>query len=120
MEIIKNILGNSEMIISIIILVVMVIMFFSSFVSKWVNSKAYKYAEQGIEFADKLGGGNNETKLVRAVSFVETLILSRVPILFRGFVDNLIDAEKIASIIERRLSEMKNIKYGENGEVIKK
>ena len=107
MGIIKNILGNSEMIISIIILVVMVIMFFSSFVSKWVNSKSYKYAEQGIEFAEKLGG-DNHTKLVRAVSFVETLILNCTPVLLRGFVDNLIDPEKIASIIERRLTEMKH------------
>jgi hypothetical protein len=109
MEIVKNILGNSEMIVSIVFLVVTAAMFGASYVSKWAHSKAYHYAEQGIEFAEKIGG-DNRTKLVRAVSFVETLVLGHIPILLRGFVDNLINAEKIASIIERRLSE---IKHGE-------
>lgn len=103
---ISTILSNWEMIISVVFTIAVLGVFVASFIESWTNSKTYKYAIQGIEFADKVGG-DNRTKLVRAVSFVESLILAKVPLPFRGFVDKMINSEKIAEVIERRLTENK-------------
>lgn len=103
---ISTILSNGDLIISVVFTIAVLGMFIASFVESLANSKAYKYAEQGIAFAEKIGG-DNKTKLVRAVSFVESLILAKVPFMFRSFVDNLIDSEKIADIIERQITKNK-------------
>ena len=57
-----------------------------------------------IDFAEKLGGKN---KLIRAVTFVENYVLTNIPVFLRPLADFLINPQKIADLIERELTKIK-------------
>ena len=73
--------------------------------TKLIENKFIKIAVPlGIEFAEKLGG---KTKLIRAVTFVENYVLNKMPVFLRPLADFLINPQKIADLIERELTKIK-------------
>ena len=104
---------NLEIIVNIMVIVVALGLVGFSFTKYWANEQIKKVVQSAIDFSDKLGGTNRD-KLVRAVTYIENIILSKTPLMFRGFVDFIINSEKIANLIERRLTEIKNVqlKFG--------
>ena len=44
---------------------------------------------------------------VRAITYIENIVLPKIPIVFRPFINFIINAEKIADMIERKLTENK-------------
>ena len=73
--------------------------------TKLIENKYIKIAVPlAIDFAEKLGGKN---KLVRAVTFVENYVLNKVPLFLRPLADFLINPQKIADLIERELTKIK-------------
>ena len=97
---------NLEMIINVVVIVIAVGLVGFSFTKYWADDQIKKVVQNGIDFANQLGGSNRD-KLVRAVTYIENIILPKIPLIFRPFADLIINAEKIADMIERRLTENK-------------
>ena len=96
-------------IVYILKIVVALILVGLSFTKFWTDSKVRIYIQMGIDFANTVGGTNRD-KLVRAVTYIENKILNKVPVAFRPMVDFMINAEKIATLVERQLTSNKTIK----------
>lgn len=97
---------NLGIIVNIIVIVVALGLVGFSFTKYWADDQIKKVVQNGIDFANQLGGSNRD-KLVRAVTYIENIILPKIPLIFRPFADFIINAEKIADMIERRLTENK-------------
>ena len=95
-----------EMTVNAIVLVVALTVVGLSFTKFWADSKTRFYIQSAIDFADKIGGTNRD-KLVRAITFVENAVLAKVPAAFKNIVDYFINPNKIADLIERRITENK-------------
>ena len=94
---------STEILITIISLI-----FISYFSGKiFINEKIKSLVPLGVEFADSLIEKTNKEKLIKAISFIEISILNLVPIIIRPVIDYFIDSEKIASYIERYLTNKK-------------
>ena len=70
------------------------------------NHLIKKSVDTAIKFAD-MTGKTGKDKLVRAVTFIENLILSKVPIFLRPLADFLINPAKIVTLIERQITKIK-------------
>lgn len=97
---------NLEMIINVVVIVIAVGLVGFSFTKYWADDQIKKVVQNGIDFSDKLGGTNRD-KLVRAITYIENIILSKIPLPLKPFADLIINAEKIADMIERKLTENK-------------
>ena len=98
-----------EMTINVIVLVAALTVVGVTFTKFWTDSKTRFYIQSAIDFADKIGGTNRD-KLVRAITFIENAVLAKVPTAFKNIVDFFINAQKIADLIERRITENKTEK----------
>lgn len=97
---------NLEIIVNIIVIVLVIGLVGLTFTKYWANEQIKKTVQSAIDFADNLGCSNRD-KLVRAVTYIENIILPKIPLIFRPFADFIINAGKIADMIERRLTENK-------------
>ena len=73
------------------------------------NHLIKKSVDSGIKFAD-MTGKTGKDKLVRAVTYIENIVLSKVPIVIRPLADYLINSAKIVKLIERQITKIKNKK----------
>lgn len=97
---------STEILITIISLIfILSISYFSGKI--FINEKIKSLVPLGVEFADSLIEKTNKEKLIKAISFIEISILNLVPIIIRPVIDYFIDSEKIASYIERYLTNKK-------------
>ena len=73
------------------------------------NHLIKKSVDSAIKFAD-MTGKTGKDKLVRAVTYIENIVLSKVPIVIRPLADYLINSAKIVKLIERQIAKIKNKK----------
>ena len=73
------------------------------------NHLIKKSVDSAIKFAD-MTGKTGKDKLVRAVTYIENIVLSKVPIVIRPLADYLINSAKIVKLIERQVTKIKNKK----------
>ncbi len=73
------------------------------------NHLIKKSVDAAIKFAD-MTGKTGKDKLVRAVTYIENIVLSKVPIVIRPLADYLINSAKIVKLIERQITKIKNKK----------
>ena len=73
------------------------------------NHLIKKSVDSAIKFAD-MTGKTGKDKLVRAVTYIENIVLSKVPIVIRPLVDYLINSAEIVKLIERQITKIKNKK----------
>ena len=73
------------------------------------NHLIKKSVDSAIKFAD-MTGKTGKDKLVRAVTYIENIVLSKVPIVIRPLADYLINSAKIVKLIERQITKIKNKK----------
>ena len=73
------------------------------------NHLIKKSVDSAIKFAD-MTGKTGKDKLVRAVTYIENNVLSKVPIAIRPLADYLINSTKIVKLIERQITKIKNKK----------
>lgn len=71
------------------------------------NHLIKKSVDSAIKFAD-MTGKTGKDKLVRAVTYIENIVLSKVPIVIRPLADYLINSAKIVKLIERQITKIKN------------
>ena len=70
------------------------------------NHLIKKSVDIAIKFAD-MTGKTGKDKLVRAVTYIENIVLSKIPIFLRPLADYLINPKKIAELVERKITEIK-------------
>ena len=73
------------------------------------NHLIKKSVDSAIKFAD-VTGKTGKDKLVRAVTYIENIVLLKVPIVIRPLADYLINSAKIVKLIERQITKIKNKK----------
>ena len=71
------------------------------------NHLIKKSVDAAIKFAD-MTGKTGKDKLVRAVTYIENIVLLKVPIVIRPLADFLINPAKIVTLIERQITKIKN------------
>ena len=71
------------------------------------NHLIKKSVDSAIKFAD-MTGKTGKDKLVRAVTYIENIVLLKVPIVIRPLADYLINSAKIVTLIERQITKIKN------------
>ena len=73
-----------------------------------INALIRKFIPEGVAFADTLDTESRH-KLVRAVTYVENIVLSVVPSILKPVVDYLINPVYIVEQIERYLTSKKKV-----------
>ncbi len=95
-----NLIGN------IAIVVVVAVVIVAGVTKLYGNHLIKKSVDTAIRFAD-MTGNTGKDKLVRAVSYIENIVLSKIPIFLRPLADYLINPVKIVELVERKITEIK-------------
>ena len=98
-----NLIGN----IAIVSVVAVVIV--AGITKLYGNHLIKKSVDTAIEFAEHTGKTGRD-KLIRAVTYIENIVLSKTPVFLRPIADYLINPNKIVVLVERQITKIKNKK----------
>ena len=71
------------------------------------NHLIKKSVDTAIGFAEHTGKTGRD-KLIRAVTYIENIVLSKTPVFLRPIADYLINSNKIVALVERQITKIKN------------
>ena len=71
------------------------------------NHLIKKSVDTAIKFAEHTGKTGRD-KLIRAVTYIENIVLSKTPVFLRPIADYLINPNKIVALVERQITKIKN------------
>ena len=96
-----NLIGN------IAIVVVVTVVIVAGITKLYGNHLIKKSVDIAIEFAEHTGKTGRD-KLIRAVTYIENIVLSKTPVFLRPIADYLINPNKIVALVERQITKIKN------------
>ena len=96
-----------NIVINIGVLILVLFILVAGLTKLYENVLIKKSVNAAIEFAESTGKTGKD-KLVRAVTFIENIVLAKIPVWLRPLADFLINPDKIVTLIERQITKIKN------------